>query len=81
MLQERSSEKKVLAWESGMPMLQIPEMCTVSDSPLLYNNLGTDDNISYYSLWLIGSKNECLLLACYWHPEYGNIIGAGFSGE
>ena len=80
MLQEPSSEKKVLAWESCIPMLQIPEMCIVSDSPLLYNSLGTDDNISYYTLRVIGSKNECLLLTCYWHPEYRNIIGAGFSG-
>ena len=64
-----------------MPVLQILEMCIVSDSPLLYNSLGTVDNISYYSLRLIGSKNECLLLACYWYPEYRNIIDAGFSGE
>ena len=31
-----------------MPMLQIPEMCIVSDSPFLYKSLGTDDNISYH---------------------------------
>ena len=64
MLQEPSSEKKVLAWESCIAMLQIPEMCIVSDSLLLYNNLGTDDNISYYSLRLIGSKNECFTEKC-----------------